>query len=92
MPATYWIARICEEFSCLPTAAVREWRRAPDGLIAQVIEARAFAATYHLYDRTDDKSTLPPSPMIDLVREIEMAAMKRKIEAEREASREPVSD
>jgi len=79
MPAAFWIARICEEFDCLPTAAVREWRRAPDGLIAQVLEARAFAAAYQLYASAKDKADLPSSPMLDLVIEIEMAERHRQI-------------
>jgi hypothetical protein len=70
---------MCEEFSCVPTEAVREWRRAPDGLIVQVMEARAFAATWRMYDAAEKKTDLPASPMLDLVIEIEMAERQRQL-------------
>jgi hypothetical protein len=41
---------LCEEFDCLPSQALREYLRAPDGFLEQVIEAKAYAAAKRLYE------------------------------------------
>ena len=43
MPYDLWLSRLSEEFGCLPSAAIREWQRAPDGLLERIIEARHYA-------------------------------------------------
>lgn len=70
---------MCEEFKCLPTEALRELRRAPDGLVAQVLEARAFMAAYHTWESAKKKEDLPKSALFDLVMEIEMTERHRQL-------------
>lgn len=74
------MSRFCEEFHCLPSAAVREWDRAPVGLLEGLLELRAYAGAYQVYTTAQKKSDLPRSPLIDLVREIEFALMRAQLE------------
>lgn len=84
LPEVAWVARICEEFHCLPTEAIREIRRAPDGLIAQVIDAKHFMATFAMYEAAEHKDHLPKTPMLELLQEIEFEEIRR-IRTERTA-------
>ena len=43
MPEEWWLSRLCEEFNCLPSDALREVMRAPFGLLERIIESRAYA-------------------------------------------------
>ena len=71
MPIEWWIARLCEEFHCLPSAALREWRQAPAGLLETVIEMRAFVAAKQVVDQARKREDIPQTPMTDLVQAIE---------------------
>jgi hypothetical protein len=79
-PLAVWLSRLCQEFGCLPSAALREWRRAPAGLIEEILEARAYIGTREAYDRAPKKSELPPSPMLDLVHEIRGRLVREELE------------
>lgn len=75
------MSRLCEEFSCLPSQAIREWREAPDGLIEDILEARVVAETWRIWSRAERKSDLPASPMLDLVAAIDMALDAEQLKA-----------
>lgn len=85
MSMTWWISRLCEEFHCLPSAALAEWQRAPDGLLEEIVEARAFAAAKGVVDRAKDKMEIPDTPMTALVQEIEFALARERIRARQES-------
>lgn len=54
MPPHEWIvSRICEEFSCTPSAALREWRRHRH-LVVAIIDLRAYARAYDRVERARD--------------------------------------
>jgi hypothetical protein len=64
---------VCEEFSCLPSAALREWQQQPAGFLEEVIEARGYAVVKAMFDGADTPEAvkrLPPSDMLDLVKMI----------------------
>ena len=74
---------MAEEFGCLPSQAIREIRRAPDGFLEDIVEARAFAATLRVFRATKDKTELTPSPMLDLVVRTSFAVAQKQIDAKR---------
>ncbi len=80
----WWISRLCEEFHCLPSQALREWQEAPDGLLETIVEMRAFAATKAAYDAATDKESMPKSPLADLVKELDFGRADRTIAARAE--------
>lgn len=50
---------MCEEFSCLPLAVVRELSDDPEQLAVQILELRAYARAKALVDRAGDQKDLP---------------------------------
>ena len=75
MPYDLWLSRLSEEFGCLPSAAIREWQRAPDGLLERIIEARHYARAKDLVDEADRSgrtADLPDTPLMRRVQEIEL--------------------
>jgi tRNA isopentenyl-2-thiomethyl-A-37 hydroxylase MiaE len=72
LPQSYYIARICEEFQCLPSDADRELRRQEVGWLEEIIEARHYAKAKALYDRSEDRPALVKGdPLMRLVEENE---------------------
>lgn len=63
------MSRICEEFHCTPSVAMREWRRHPE-LMEHILDARAYAQAYQRFTHATGDDSLPPEgedPMLDLV-------------------------
>ena len=48
------ISRICEEFHCLPSQAVREWDADDMGLVLDVLELRGYARAKAAWDRATE--------------------------------------
>jgi hypothetical protein len=70
----FWLSRICEEFHCLPSQAMREWLTAPAGLLEEILEARAYAHAKAIVDAQDrPRGQKYESPMMQRVEQIEMA-------------------
>lgn len=66
------ISRVCEEFGCLPSEALREIEEGPAGLVWRVIELRDFArAVRAVEDAERDRGReLEHTPMVELVKEM----------------------
>lgn len=80
LPLAYLISRICEEFCCLPSAAMAELRSQPVGWIEEVMEARLYAKAKQRYDLADDKAIVgKEDPMTRAVMENEFAHAKEHI-------------
>jgi hypothetical protein len=58
------VGRICEEYSCLPLAAVRELSDDPEQMAVQILELRAYARTKARMDVAKDAKDLPPGDAI----------------------------
>lgn len=82
------MSRLCEEFHCLPSAAWREWRRLPAGMLERILAVRAYARTKAAYDARGRGSHDPP--LMLTVREIDfelVQEMRDRRAPEREAPR-----
>lgn len=64
------ISRICDEFSCLPSQAVRELDREPE-LVSEVLLLRSYARTKQQLDDAQTEAEAPKGPMADIVADIE---------------------
>lgn len=74
---------LCEEFSCRPSEAFREWLRSPVGFLEDVIETRAYRQAKAMTDAADTAEAvkrLPQTPLFKLVQEIDrdLAEEERK--------------
>jgi hypothetical protein len=77
-PFEWVVSRICEEFHCLPTAAVNELFDDPGGMAIEILELRAYARAKEALDNAKSKNDVPSSPMVDKVMEIQSELVKRK--------------
>lgn len=81
MPYEWWISRWCEEFQCLPDAALSAWLHTPSGIFESILEFRAYAhakARYEEVQHLEDspaKRRIMADPLIALVRENDFAAV-----------------
>ena len=71
MPVEWFLSRLCEEFHCLPSEALKEWEHAPCGLLETIIKMRAFAVTKAMCDRAKKAEDRPDTPLAHLLTEIE---------------------
>jgi hypothetical protein len=82
---TYRLSRLCEEFRLSPSEVLDEQDRLPVGLLEEIVEARAYAATFHGYEqsqRTDGYE----HPLLTLVKQIESELAQEEIAAREEAA------
>ena len=71
------IGRICEEFSCLPLAAVRELSDDPEQMAVDILELRGYARTKAQVDRAETKADLPGSdPLVQRVMRTQAAILR----------------
>ena len=61
------VSRVCEEFGCLPSQAVRELYEGPSQLVLDIMELRAYVAAKAVVEQGGD---LPATPMVRRVMEI----------------------
>lgn len=85
MSDAFWIGRLCEEFACLPSQALAEWRSAPVGFLEEIIEARQYAKAKRIADSAERKADIPTGGMFDLVKSIEFELAQREIDERRAA-------
>lgn len=75
-PDEWVISRICEEFTCLPSHAVRELDHGDVDLLITVMEMRAYARAKQELESAQRQSDVKQTPAILRVLEIELAAMR----------------
>lgn len=63
-PEEWLVSRLCEEFNCLPSAAVRELEEGIPGLAYDVMELRAYARAKAALDAAEKPEDVPTSPMV----------------------------
>ena len=75
-PDEWVISRICEEFGCLPSQAVRELDLMDADLVFTILEMRSYAHAKATVESAKKQSDLKMTPDIQRVFEIEIAAIK----------------
>lgn len=75
---SWFVSRVCEEFGCTPSVALREIEQ-HDDLLTDVMEARAFVRTKQACDAAASKVERPDTPMARLVTEFEFAAAREAL-------------
>lgn len=66
-PEEWLVARVCEEFGCLPSEAVAELYDGPTQLVLDVIELRAYAGAKAVVEQGGE---LPDTPIVRQVQEV----------------------
>jgi hypothetical protein len=80
VPFEWVISRVCEEFNCLPSAAVRELMNDPAQMALDIIEFRAYARAKEALDNAKKPEDVPDSPMIEMVWLVQEEMLKRRKE------------
>jgi hypothetical protein len=75
-PGEWVISRICEEFGCLPSQALRELELGDPDLVMTIFELRSYARAKSIVDNAEKQSDLKMTPEIRRVFEIELEALK----------------
>lgn len=83
---TWVIGRICEEFHCLPEAAYLAWQAAPVGFFDELLAYRSYARAKALVDAAEDEKSLPNSPIVEQVLDIEFELQHEALRARRRAA------
>lgn len=74
----WWISRLCEEFpGRLPSEVLKEWERAPSGLLETILEMRAFAGVKRQSDAAKTAAEMPQGTLADLLLEIQAEEIER---------------
>lgn len=61
------IGRVCDEFHCLPSQAIRELDNDPDRTALAILEIRAFERTWRAIDQARSQADVPNGPMAERV-------------------------
>tara|TARA_R110000824_G_scaffold77787_1_gene196620 strand:- start:720 stop:977 length:258 start_codon:yes stop_codon:yes gene_type:complete len=78
-PEAWVVSRICEEFGCLPSEAIRELETDTRKQIFQIMQMRAYANAKHRLDTMKPGDNLDDVPMIDRVLKNDVAIAKGEI-------------
>ena len=81
-PFEWAVSRICEEFHCLPSEAMKEIMDDPSQMAFDIMELRAYAAAKEALDNAKKESDIPKSPMVEKVWEVIGELVKRQKEEE----------
>ena len=73
------MSRICEEFGCLPSEAVRELENDVRKHLFQIMQMRTYAAAKNRLDNMKAGENLDDVPMIDTVLKTDVAIAKGEI-------------
>jgi len=82
-PVEWLVSRVCEEFGCLPRAAVAELYDDPELMALTILRLRAYARAKQDIDNAKRPQDMPTGPAADLVWEIQA-----EIAAERKAAKD----
>ncbi len=78
-PPWEWIvSRVCEEFSCLPSAAVNEIMDDPNNYALDILELRAYQRAKEALDNAKKPTDVPKTPMVEKVWEVQAELHKQK--------------
>ncbi len=83
MPWLWWVSRVCDEFGCLPSVAVREMMDTPAGWLEDIVEMRAFARARALKAKAEEwpdgkeRRAVMADPLVQLAQMIEFEGVPR---------------
>jgi hypothetical protein len=66
-PGEWIVSRICEEFGCLPSQAVRELEDGDADLVFTILEYRSYARAKQTIDAAQSAADVTPTPMTTMV-------------------------
>ena len=72
------MSRVCEEFGCTPSAAIRELEDGPAELIWDILALRSYAQAKRTVEQAKKEADVPPSPWVDLVFDVKAEQFKRE--------------
>lgn len=72
------MARVCEEFGCVPSVAIRELEDGPAELIWDIVELRAYARAKATVERATKDKDVPKGYWTDLVFDVKAEHFKRE--------------
>jgi hypothetical protein len=78
-PEAWVVSRICEEFGCLPSEAIRELEQDVRKQLFQIMQMRSYAAAKRRLDDMKPGENLDAVPMIDVVLKTDIAIAKGEI-------------
>lgn len=79
MPDDWIIGRVCEEFGCLPTAAVRELETDPEQRVLRIMRLREYARARAAIDRAQSAAEMPTGRMVEWVTKAQAELVREKI-------------
>lgn len=75
-PLYEWVvSRVCDEFKCLPSMAIRELEHDP-ALVFDILELRNYASAKAALDHAKDKSDVKVTPTVQMVFDVMAELMK----------------
>lgn len=74
------MSRLCEEFGCLPSQVEAELATAHGWEAIGILLDRAYARAKALFDGARSADDLPDTPIMDLVKEIDLELARAEIE------------
>ena len=77
-PVEWYISHICEEFNCLPRAAIDELMNCPDKLVTTIINMRNYARAKEALDNAKRPEDKPTGRTAELVLEIQAEIIAEK--------------
>ena len=76
MPFEWMVSRVCEEFHCLPSQAVRELMNDPRRMALDILHLRGYAYAKDALDNAKSSKDIPKGVNIQQVMEIQAELMK----------------
>jgi hypothetical protein len=76
MPFEWMVSRVCEEFHCLPSQAVREIMDDPQQMALDIIHLRGYAYAKETLENAKSSRDIPRGVNVEQVLEIKAEIMK----------------
>jgi len=83
IPEDWLVSRICEEFGCVPSVAVRELTEDSERRALTILELRAYANTKAAVEAAKMPSEVPVGRMADLVQRVEVDVWRARTAEQR---------
>jgi hypothetical protein len=77
-PFEWLVSRVCEEFHCLPSQAVKEIMNDPLNMAFEILELRAYAQTKEQLDNLKKGDKEPTGPVAKKVWEIQQEIIREE--------------